>query len=238
MEYNKKMEVFSNLVKIEKLTILEDKIVPGSLVFESPDPFPGYYDDAPDNSSPVYLYLALDKPYRMEEVLRAIEHIQPQFEERFDAGKGILTLLNEDIPVIRLRHFGDYNLVEPLQTAFEKEGIIALKATKKQGQYEAFIRIVKMLYLKQVEPNVYIDLREDYHGYIIIPRYLDWKQFEKITRQVKYNWFGSKFDAAYGSFYYNGRLHEFVRIYSDQLDIDYLQDIRSIYLEKLSHPLS
>ena len=238
MEYNKKMEVFSNLVKQEKLTILEQKIVPGSLVFESKDPFPGYYSDAPDTTPPIYLYLALDKPYRLEEVLRAIQAIQPQFEEHFDAGKGIATIVHEDFPVIRLRHFGNYDIVEPLQEAFRKAGIRYMKRTKKQGEYDALIRIVKMLYLKQVEPNIFIDLKEDYHGYILIPKFLSWNQFMKITQQVKYNWFGSKFDAAYGSFFYNTRLYEFVRIYSSKLDTDYLQDIRSLYLEKLSHPLS
>jgi hypothetical protein len=238
MEYNKKMEVFSNLVKLEKLTILEDKIVPGTLVFESTDPFPGYYSDVPDTAPPVYLYLALSKPYRLEEILRAIQAIQPKFEEHFDAGKGIATIINEEFPVIRLRHFGNYDIVAPLQMAFNEEGIECLKKTKKQGEHEAIVRIVKMLYLKQVEPHIFIDLKEDYHGYILIPRYLSWKQFEKITREVKYNWFGSKFDAAYGSFYHDTRLYEFVRIYSNKLDTDYLQDIRSLYLEKLSHPLS
>jgi hypothetical protein len=238
MEYNKKMEVFSNLVKLEKLTILEDKITPGTLVFESLDPFPGYYSDFPDSTPPVYLYLALDKPYRLEEILRATQKIQPDFEEHFDAGKGIATIVNEEIPVIRLRHFGNYDIVVPLQKAYNEAGIDFLKRTKKQSEYEALVRIVKMLYLKQVEPNIFIDLKEDFHGYILIPRYLTWRQFEKITKQVKYNWFGSKFDAAYGSFYYETRLYEFVRIYSNKLDTDYLQDIRSLYLEKLSHPLS
>lgn len=238
MEYNKKMEVFSNLVKQEKLTILEDKIVPGTLVFESKDPFPGYYSDTPDTNPPIYLYLALDKPYRLEEVLRAVQAIQPKFEEHFDAGKGIATIVNEDIPVIRLRHFGNYDIVAPLQEAFAEYGIGYLKKTRRQGEYEAIIRIVKMLYLKQIEPNIFIDLREDYHGYILIPRFLSWNQFEKITKQVKYNWFGSKFDAAYGSFFHEGKLYEFVRVYSSKLDADYLQDIRNIYLEKLSHPFS
>jgi hypothetical protein len=237
MEYNKKMEVFSNLVKLEKLTILDDKITPGTLVFESPDPFPGYYSDFPDSKPPVYLYLALDKPYRLEEILRATQKIQPDFEEHFDAGKGIATIVNEEIPVIRLRHFGNYDIVAPLQNAYNEAGIGFLKRTKK-GKYEALVRIVKMLYLKQVEPNIFIDLKEDYHGYILIPSYLKWRQFEKITKQVKYNWFGSKFDAAYGSFYHETRLYEFVRIYSNKLDTDYLQEIRGLYLEKMSHPLS
>jgi hypothetical protein len=237
MEFNKKLEVFSNLLKQETLFPVEDKVVSGSLVFESLDPFPGYYHDTPDSSPPLYLYLALDKMYRLEEIIRASQLIEPRFEGHFDAGKGILYHAAEEIPVIRLRHFGQYDVVAPLQEAFREAGIGYLRKSRKQGEFTALIRIVKMMWIKLVETGVYVDMKEDFHGYIEIPRFLNWEQFEKVTRQVKNNWFGSKFDAAVGSFYVEGRLREFVRIYSSKLDTGYLQDIRALYLEKMSHPL-
>lgn len=237
MEFNKKLEVFSNLLKQETLFPVEDKVVSGSLVFESLDPFPGYYHDTPDSSPPLYLYLALDKMYRLEEIIRASQLIEPRFEGHFDAGKGILYHAAEEIPVIRLRHFGQYDVVAPLQEAFREAGIGYLRKSRKQGEFTALIRIVKMMWIKLVETGVYVDMKEDFHGYIEIPRFLNWEQFEKVTRQVKNNWFGSKFDAAVGSFYAEGRLREFVRIYSSKLDTGYLQDIRALYLEKISHPL-
>lgn len=237
MEFIKKLEVFSNLLKQETLFPVEDKVVSGSLVFESLDPFPGYYHDTPDSSPPLYLYLALDKMYRLEEIIRASQLIEPRFEGHFDAGKGILYHAAEEIPVIRLRHFGQYDVVAPLQEAFREAGIGYLRKSRKQGEFTALIRIVKMMWIKLVETGVYVDMKEDFHGYIEIPRFLNWEQFEKVTRQVKNNWFGSKFDAAVGSFYVEGRLREFVRIYSSKLDTGYLQDIRALYLEKMSHPL-
>lgn len=237
MEFIKKLEVFSNLLKQETLFPVEDKVVSGSLVFESLDPFPGYYHDTPDSSPPLYLYLALDKMYRLEEIIRASQLIEPRFEGHFDAGKGILYHAAEEIPVIRLRHFGQYDVVAPLQEAFREAGIGYLRKSRKQGEFTALIRIVKMMWIKLVETGVYVDMKEDFHGYIEIPRFLNWEQFEKVTRQVKNNWFGSKFDAAVGSFYVEGRLREFVRIYSSKLDTRYLQDIRALYLEKMSHPL-
>jgi hypothetical protein len=238
MEYNRKMEVFSNVVKQEVLFPLEEKISSGSLVFESLDPFPGYYHETPDSSPPLYLYLALDRQYRFEEILRAIQEVTPLTSEGFDACKAIITIAGEEIPAIRLRHFGGFDCVAPLQEAFKNHGLGYLRKSKRQGEYPSFVRIVKMLYLKQVEPHVYIDLKEDYHGYIGIPRYLSWELFESVTSRVKYNWMGSKFDTACGSFFSEGRLYEFVRVYSDKLDSGYLQDIRSLYLEELSHPLS
>lgn len=234
MEYTKKTEVFSNLVKLEKIIPVEDRIVEGSLVFESLDPFPGYYSETPDSSPPLYLYLALDSTYRLEEILRAVQEIEPLFEEHFDAGKGILTISGEDIPVIRLRHIGNYDNVIPLQEAFKEHGIRYLRRTRKKGEYTALVRIVKMMYLKQIAPHIFVDLKEEFHGYFEIPFYLTWDQFESVTRQVKYNWFGSKFDAAYGSFFHDSRLHEFVRIYFTKLDTTYLQEIRDLYLERLN----
>jgi hypothetical protein len=237
MEYNRKMEVFGNVVKLEKIIPLEERIVQGSLVFESLDPYPGYYSETPDVSPPLYLYLGLDNMYRLEQILRAVQEIEPLFEEHFDAGKGIVSIAGEEIPVIRMRHLGNFDNVIPLQEAFKEHGIGYLKQTRKPGQYQALVRIVKMMYLKQVESHIFTDLKEVFHGYVEIPKYLSWDQFEMVTRQVKYNWFGSKFDAAYGSFFYESRLHEFVRIYSTRMENSYLRDIRNLYLEKLSHPL-
>jgi len=61
-----------------------------------------------------------------------------------------------------------------------------------------------------------------------------WEEFDDITNKVKYNWVESKFDAAKASFYYDGELHEVVRIYSDKIGPDYLKELRKLYLDKMS----
>jgi hypothetical protein len=50
---------------------------------------------------------------------------------------------------------------------------------------------------------------------------------------VKYNWDGHEFDAAPGSFFEEGKLVEFVRIFSNKIDTDYLIKIRNLFLEKI-----
>jgi hypothetical protein len=233
MGNNKKIEVFGNLLKIETVEVIKKKIVPGSLVFESQNPFPGYYHETPGSSVPLYMYIALNKHHSLEKLLRATQEIESGFEGKFEAGKGFLTIADEEFYVLRLRHFGDYNMVVKIQEAFAGVGIDLLTTSKKQGIYEAKIRIVKFLSLEEVGDGIYFDLKEDFHGYIEIPRFLDWDEFYDVTKRVRYNWTGSEFDAASGSFFYNGKLHEFVRIYSHKLSKEYLTEIRTLYLEKI-----
>lgn len=235
MEYIRKAEVYSNLIKLENIFPLEQRIIPGSLVFESRDPFSGYYSETPDSSPPVYLYLVLDKAYRFEEIMRATQKVRLSVPEEFDAAMGILNVGSEEPQfVIRLRNFRDIRVLIPIQEAYQEQGINFLKGHKKQGEYRVHTRIIKMLWLGEAAPFVYHDLKEQYHGYIEIPEFLPWEKFLTITRQVKYNWMGSKFDASCGSFVLDGELHEFVRIYSWNMDIGYLQDIRALYLEKMN----
>ncbi len=237
MEDNQTLEVYGTLLKQEKLLPVGDRVVRGSLVFESLNPFPGYYSEEPGSAPPLYLYLALDKDYRLEQILRAAREIGEQTGSAFDAGKGTVIVAGEEIPVLRLRHFGSFDSVASLQEAFTGQGIGALKKQLRNLEYAALVRIVKIMYLIPLDPFLYLDGREEYHGYFEIPGYLTWEQFETVTRRVKYNWFGSKFDAANGSFFHDGKLHDYVRIYSDVVDKSYLHGIRGLYLEKMSHPL-
>jgi len=233
MEQNKQFEVFGSLTKTETVFTIDHKILPGTLVFEALKPFPGYYYDTPTGSKPVYLYLALEEQYPIEDILRASQKIQHEFKTRFDAGKGFLSVHDVKYDVLRIRHLKDYDLLEKLQRSFTENGIQFLHKSKKYKDELVKIRIVKFFTLNEIAENIFLDKNEKYHAYIEIPRHLDWEEFIAITNKVKYNWVEGKFDAAMGAFYYNGELHELVRIYSDKIGLDYLQDLRKVYLEKM-----
>ena len=179
------------------------------------------------------MYIALSKHHSLEEILRATQKIEVDFEGKFDAGKGFLNIVNDLFYVLRLRHFGDYDMVVKIQEAYADQGIDLYTSSKKQGIHEAKIRIVKFLKLEEVGEGTYLDCKEAFHGYVVIPRFLDWEEFYDVTMQVRYNWTGSEFDAASGSFFLDGKLQEFVRIYSHKLNPEYLSDIRALYQEKI-----
>jgi len=233
MEQNKRFEVFGTLTKTETVFTIDHKILPGTLVFEALKPFPGYYYDTPTGSKPVYLYLALEEQYTLEDILRASQKIQIEFDSPFDAGKGFLQMYDEKYNILRIRHLKNYDLLEKLQKSFTANGIRFLHKTKKFKDELVKIRIVKFFLFKEIAENIFLDKREKNHAYLKIPNHMSWEEFESITNKVKYNWLESKFDAALGSFYYEGELHEVVRIYSEKIGIEYLQELRKLYLEKM-----
>jgi hypothetical protein len=136
--------------------------------------------------------------------------------------------------VLRVRHLKDYDLLEKLQRSFEEKGFHFLRKSKKYKNEAVEIRIIKFFSLEEVGDKIYLDKREKNHAYIEIPEHLKWDEFEAINNKVKYNWVESKFDAAKGAFYFEGQLHEVVRIYSDKIGPEYLHELRKLYVEKMS----
>ncbi|HZL10309.1 MAG TPA: hypothetical protein VFC65_09955 [Prolixibacteraceae bacterium] len=233
MEQNKRFEVFGTLTKTETVFTIDHKNLPGTLVFEALKPFPDYYYDASMTAIPMYLYLALEEQYPLEDILRASQKIQLDFQVSFDAGKGFLHVYDEKYDVLRVRHLKDYDLLEKLQKSFEEKGIRFLRKSKRYNDQEVKIRIIKFFSLEEIGDNIFLDKREENHAYLEIPHHLNWDEFEIMNNKVKYNWVESKFDAAKGAFYYNGKLHEVVRIYSDKIELQYLQELQKLYLDKM-----
>lgn len=233
METNKQFEVFGSITKTETVFTIDQKIIPGTLVFEALKPFPGYYSDSPTGAKPVYMYLALNEQYELEDILRATQKVQLEFDIRFDAGKGFLKVYDTKYNVLRVRHLKDYNLLEKLQQSFMANGINFLHKSKKYHDEIVKIRIIKFFALEEIAEKIYLDKREKNHAYFEIPRFLSWEDFNELNNTVKYNWVESKFDAAKASFYYGGQLHEVIRIYSDKIGREYLLELRKLYLDKI-----
>jgi hypothetical protein len=233
MGNNKKMEVFVNLTKNDTVVAIDEKVLPGSLVFDSLNPFPGYYHDSPTSSRPIYIYMVLAHQYPLEEIIRATQNIEKEYQWNFDAGKGYMTIGSEFLNVIRVRHLPQIDLVEKIQEAYIKQGIHFLMSKKLKGKLEANVKIVKFLVLENIGEGIYLNAEDPTFAYIEIPKYLHHAAFVKVTMDVKYNWDGHEFDAASSSFYSDGKLYETVRIRSDKMDLDYLTKIKKLYTEKI-----
>jgi hypothetical protein len=233
MGNNKKIEVFVNLTKADTVVAIEEKVLPGSLVFDSLNPFPGYYHESPTSSRPIYIYMVLARQYPLEEIIRATQNIEKEYNWNFDAGKGYMTIGSEYLNVIRVRHLPEIDLVEKIQEAYIKQGINFLMNKKLKGKLEVNVKIVKFLLLEIIGEGIYSNYDDPTFAYIEIPKYLSQEAFMKVSMDVKYNWDGHEFDAAPSSLYNEGRLYETVRIRSDQNDLDYLTRIKKLFTEKI-----
>lgn len=233
MGNNKRMEVFVNLTKSDTVVAIDEKVLPGSLVFDSLNPFPGYYHETPTSSRPIYIYLVLAHQYPLEEIIRATQNIEKEYDWNFDAGKGYMTIGSEFLNVIRVRHLPEIDMVVKVQEAYEKQGIYFLKNKTLKGRLEASVKIVKFLNLEQIGEGIYINAEDSTFAYIEIPKYLNQAAFSKVSMDVKYNWEGHEYDAACASFYNEGKLYEVVRIRSDKMDVEYLDKIKKLFAVKI-----
>ncbi len=233
MGNNKKMEVFVNLTKNDTVLAIDEKILPGSLVFDSLNPFPGYYHETPMSSRPIYIYMVLANQYPLEEIIRATQNIEKEYNWNFDAGKGYMTIGSEFLNVIRVRHLPQLDMVGKIQEAYMNQGIHFLMTKKMKGKLEAKVKIVKFLNLEKIGEGIYMNSEDNTFAYVEIPKYLHHEAFLKVSMDVKYNWEGHEFDAARASFYTHGKLYEVVRIRSDQMDLEYLASIRKLYIDKI-----
>lgn len=76
------------------------------------------------------MYLALEEQYELEDILRASQKVQLEFDTQFDAGKGFLQVFDTKYNVLRVRHLRDYDLLEKLQQSFTANGIRFLQKSK------------------------------------------------------------------------------------------------------------
>ena len=227
------IEVFGTITKKETVFTIDDKVEPGTMVFESLEPFPGYYHETPFDTKPIYMYIALQEHYPLEQIIRANQRVEKVFDAKFDAGKGFLHLNNTDYNVLRVRHLNRYDLIGKLQQAYSDNGIHFSSKNKKSLKGKAQIKVIKFFSLEKIDKGIYLDRKEDFHAYIEIPAHYEWDAADELSNRVKYNWQESKFDAAVGAFYYKGKLREFVRIYSNKISLEYLQQLKKLYLEKM-----
>lgn len=234
MGKNRKDEVYGTLVKNESLFVIHGKSLPGSLVFESLAPFPGYYDQQENDVKPVYLYLALDREYSVFDIERAKLAVKKTYKWRFEAAKGNIDLYDKHFDVVRLRHLDSFDQLIPIQKEFIKAGLrLKMNSGVNIKNEMGYIQLMKLFYIQKLDKGIYIDTSEEYHAYLILPHKLNKKEFDEKTLQVKYNWESTYFDAAAGCFFIRGKLKEMVRIYSKNLTGEYLAALRQLYLLKM-----
>jgi hypothetical protein len=228
-------ELFGTLEKLEQFNTLSKNIVAGSLVFESPSPFWGYYSDDPhDNQLLSYIYIAILPTYDVFDVSRASQKVRAELGVDLDAAKADIKFNDRYFNVIRLRHIGGYTNIKQIQESFSNNGITMLMATGNWQNVTAHVKLRKIFGVRELAEGIFIDVFEPNHAYLEIPSKLTFEEFTTVTQKVRNNWLNYKFDAALGAFLMEQKVEEVVRIYSEHLELETLLGIQKLYLQKLA----
>lgn len=224
-------ERYGSLKKYEHLdTIDDDSIMPGKLVFEAPNPFPGYYYKNPSLPKPLYIYFALENPLSQEQLMLAIKKIRSYIGFHFSAAKANISVYNKQYTTIRVRDLNNYAQVKNLQEAFSREGLIMKNRTKSCKNIEVIITMRKFFQFLPINEEMMFDRTEGDHGYFKIPYHLDWQTFTDITNQVSHNVSILEFDAAMGMYFDNYDVTDIIRIFSPRITLEMLTEIKTEYL--------
>ena len=231
MQEKQIIERFGGIIKLEALSSIQDNMF-NFLIFEALQPFPGYYDSY-SKQKPQFFYLVTKDQIKQEKLLRASQNLAYSFKHSFEAANGKLSIYNEVYNVIRIRKVENYDQINDLAKQFEEHGIEFQKRISKQVKADALIHLCKFFKLEDLGSEIYLDHSEKEFLYFYLPKYLDWEMFEKATKNVKYNWDKSQFDAALGFVFKDSKVKDMVRIYHEKVDIDFMKSLKDLYCKEI-----
>ena len=235
MNANESIERYGHLIKLETLRTVSSQKIPGTLVLEAPEPFPGYleyYSERPHFSQPLYVYFVLEGQSTLEEVARATQIARTIFPFEFDAAYALVKLKQEVLHTIRVRHLHNFDQVPKLQEIYQRIGLKFQKRTRDINE-STLITIKKLFHLKPVGADIYLDKGEPDQGYFSLPFHVRWDDFAELVQKVKFNWNVSKSDFALGFFYTNDRIEDVVRVYNPGISSEYLAEARRQFMNRI-----
>lgn len=231
MAENNAIESFGAIYKEEHLRSVNTNIMPGTLVLEDTEPFPGYLGEVPGRVKPFTIFLVTKEKYESEQIYRATQNIAKHFNHRFDAAPSKIIIHNEQYFAIRVRELESFEPITSLQESYIEEGIEFFKEKKIDAR--GIIKLQKHFTLEKLDEDLFRDIHELEMHYIKIPYNLKWKPFEKISKSVKNNVVFTNYDAALGVIYQRNRLDDVIRIYSDTINLDNLKELKERYLMEI-----
>ncbi len=234
MDTNSIAERYGHMLKEERLIPLTSSVIPGTLAFNSPEPYPGfsqYYSDEPGHTRPLYVYLIFDEPVTLEKLIRSTQVVKERTAVKFDAAFVEITLNGQDYKGLRIRNLESYDHVETLQAAYYETGCFHSKLTRKDTEGNAIIRTRKFFSLHSPKQGLYFDNNDPEFGYFRIPDKISWIEFASLVKKVKFNYNLLQSDFGLGFFFWNHKIEDVIRVYNPQMSVEYLEEVRNQFLK-------
>lgn len=229
-------EKYGVLMKEEVIRCLDDQGIEGTMVLETPEPFPGfaeYYSETPGSLIPQFIYCGVEENMHFDDFARVEESVRQSTGIDFQAAFATISAKYDIIKVLRLRGLKSYDQILPVQQAFANAGIQFRKKLNLKESVKALIRLKKMFAITDLGDGLYLDDEDGRSGYFIVPQKIEWPNFVDLVAKVKNNWNQVNYDVAIGYLYnYNG-ISDVIRVYSNNVDKEFLELARSKFLARL-----
>jgi hypothetical protein len=225
MESEKTLKVCGSITKKESLALITSNILKNNVIAEADMPYSNYYGRIPDKPQPNSLFLFTEEFYTLEETLRLTQNIDICAKNKVNTASASFFLQGHHVPAIRIRNFPDYQHLKMLQECYIKLGVKFER--KVQLEKEAVVTVSKCFFLEDKGNGIFYDKLEKHEGYIILPKRPNLPEFEGLMNKVKNNSDCLFFDAAIGGLIIDGYVHDMMRVYSEHLDLEMLNCIKS-----------
>lgn len=236
------IEHYGFTLKQEHLVNVNAKCFTDTLVLETTEPFPGYYEftnyPAKEKLAKT-LFLVTEKLYDLAEVQQITDRLYQEYKEDFGASPGTLEVDGETYNCIRIYDFHKYSSVLELQSRYALNGV-EYKCSTKKVNGRADIKIHKRYHHKQLAEGIFQDAVYTDQYFIAIPdaKYtLD--NFKSITRIVKSN-VELHFDAALTTLECDTGRRWFVRYFDgsdDNIELEKLSRLKALYIKSINEVL-
>jgi hypothetical protein len=234
METLQTIETIGSITKYERLQTVEFNVLPNTLVLENTDPFPGYgYQgiNLPSDTKPRSIFLILRYRYSPEKIARISSQFAKLNNKKCRTGCGEIEISGRIFPCIRLKSLECFADIQEVQS-FYKENELKFMGYRKINA-EGKITIHKNFKIIEISPGIYRDLYDGEKFYIKIPKQINWKTFESVSKFVKNNIRNANFDAALGMIYRFTGVEEIIRIYDRNKSLERALEIKNMYSKAL-----
>ncbi len=227
------IETFGYITKLETLNSIEHDTLPRSLVMESVEPFPGYYErNMPRDLTPRSIFLVLKEEHTFEEILRVCQLIKKDSQEKCNLTYAELEGKQSFYNAVRIIGLDCYMKLHFLQEKFAKYGIEFHKQKKVHSEFK--IKVFKPFLIKDWGDNIYKDEENEQMAYLHLPFQISWKVFERITYAVKNNIENANFDAALAVMYRSSGIEDYIRIYDEKITPERAKSVFGFYLTEIN----
>lgn len=234
-----RIEALGYILKKETLATLKFKDTLPALVLEDMAPFSGYYDmfNLPRNRReliPRSVFVIIRSFYEPneDEFIRITQKIKKHHPAlQFDAILGQLTVMNERAFCIRIK-MDELDQLPELIRHYASAGLVFARP-RQLKEFATLIKVRKYFVLDVMEEGIYKDVDQPNSYYLEVAREPEWADFEVIYENIKNNYDFKHFVAAIGSMYRKRGLVDFIRIYSDEIQLEQLKYLRDRFRSEL-----